>query len=322
MLELSDRQHWTLQMARGRAKLLEAYVGVSDESLRALTDEGGWTLGDIFAHVAVWEAYIAGALPAILASDAPALPDAAFAEMDRRAFDDVRARGFEAVLADAAHDRARALAALAGATDEAILRARRLPSGQSFNVRTWAIQEMADHDLEHAQHARAARKARGVKFAIGPKAVLAGAFTAAHAYLSACAACVPAGQESRLKVTGDWTLKDALGHIADWHETMAAAADGARAGQALTRVEFGRIQDYNDAHAAARSADSWAKVSADYAAAWAHVQAALDAAAQGDFAREAAANERGPISLYAWLSIACEHELEHADFLFEGFVMA
>ncbi|MBI5876141.1 MAG: DinB family protein [Chloroflexi bacterium] len=321
MIQLTDRQHWTLLLARGRAKLIEAYVGVSDESLRALTDEGGWTLGDIFAHVAIWEARVARLLPDILASDTPMIPAVADGALEQRAFADIRARGFEAVLADASRDRAALLVALAGAPDDAIARARHLPSGQPFTVRQWAIQELADHDAEHAIHARAARKARGVKFAIGPKAVLAEAFATAHAYLSACAACVPAGEEATLPVTGDWTLKDALGHLADWHETIASAADGARSGQPLTRVEFGRIQEYNDAHAAARQADSWAKVSADYAGSWAHVQAALNAAEQADFTREAAANERGPISLYSWLNIASEHELEHAEFLFEGFVM-
>jgi hypothetical protein len=211
------------------------------------------------------------------------------------------------------------LATLASATNEAIARQRRLPGGEPFTARVWAIQELADHDMEHARHARAARKARGVKFVPGPKSLLAHAAAAAHDYLSACAACVPAGQEPTLQITGDWTLKDVLGHLTDWHETIQSAIDGARAGRAPLRVDFARIQEYNDAHSAARKGDSWAKASDDYAAAWTRAKAALASTPASDFTREVAISERGPISLYSWLSIVPDHEIEHADFMFEAF---
>src|SRR5512143_1900011 len=318
MIELTERQRWTLQLARGRAKLLYAYVGVSDESLRTLTDEGGWTLGDIFAHVAAWEQHVTGLLPAILASDAPDIPALQGDELERRAFADIRARGFEAVLDDLTRTRGEMLAVLAAASDAAIARQRRLPGGELFTARVWAIQELADHDVEHARHARAARKARGVKFAPGPKVVLEHAFIAAHDYLAACAACVPAGQEPALPITGEWTLKDVLGHLTDWLETIESAIDGAQAGRPPLHVEFTRIQEFNDAHSAARKGDTWAKVSAGYVAAWNRAQAALASTQLSDFTREVAVSERGPISLYSWLSIIPDHEIEHADFMCEA----
>ena len=311
----SDRASWMLLMAQHRAHLLTAFAGMTTEQLHTVADDSGWTLAEVLAHVTVWEKRVAGLLPVILASDNPAVPVPEPDELNRGSFADVRARGVPAVLAELVAARRAMLDTLAAASDEDIQRERRLPSGKPFTVRQWAIQELAEHEAEHAEHGRATRKARGARPSQGPKTVLAAGFAAAHDYLMTAAACVPAGQEATLAVTGDWTLRDVLGHVADWSFTIADAVDGALAGRALTEVEFNQLQEWNDAHQALRKDESWHKVKADYDEAWRRVSAALDKVDESQFELHAARHERGPIALYAWLFIVPHHEEEHGGYL-------
>src|SRR5713226_7031075 len=114
----SDRTRWTIMLAQQRARLLHAYVGLTEEQIYSVNDDGGWTLADIFAHVNVWEMRVASLLPTIFASDTPAVPTVDVEEFHRRAFADIRTRGFVAVLRDLTQARQSMLASLA-ASDEA-----------------------------------------------------------------------------------------------------------------------------------------------------------------------------------------------------------
>jgi hypothetical protein len=315
LMKVCDRKRWTIMLAQHRAHLLNAYAGLSEEQINTVADDAGWTLANIFVHVAVWEKRVSGLLPGIFASDARAVPAVNPDDFNRRAFDDFRQRGIFAVLYELTEVRRSMLAVLAAASDADIDRERRLPSGKAFTVRHWAIQELAEHEAEHAAQVRAVRKARGVQPSHDPKSMLAAAFAAAHAYLLTCAACVPDGQEAAVQVTGGWTLKDVLGHVADWSLTIADSVDGALGGNALTQVEFNKLQQWNDAHTALRHADTWQKVKGAHDESWRRVSAALDTVSEAQFGMHAAQNERGPIALYPWLFIVPHHEEEHAGYL-------
>jgi hypothetical protein len=311
----SDRAHWMLLLAQHRAHLLTAFAGMTAEQLHGVADDTGWTLAEVLAHVTVWEQRVSGLLPAILASESPAVPTPDPDEFNRRSFADIRSRGVPAVLAELVSARKAMLDTLAAASDEEIQRERRLPSGKPFTVRQWAIQELAEHEADHAEHIRATRKARGARPSQGPKAVLAAGFAAAHDYLMTAVACIPAGQEATLAVTGGWTLREVLGHVADWSFTIADGVDAALSGRALTEVEFNKLQEWNDAHNARRNDESWQKVKADYDESWRRVSTALDKVDESQFGLDAARNERGPIALYPWLFIVPHHEEEHAGYL-------
>ena len=314
-MPFADRTKWAIMLARQRARLLHAYTGLTEEQLFNVKDEGGWSMADIFAHTTAWAVHTAGLLPEILngeRSDVPPVDGSAF---DRSAFAEIHARGFVSVLNDLIWSRRALLQTLSAATDEAISRPRMLYGDKPISLREWAVQEQIDHEVEHAEQARAARKASNVKLSYGPKVILAAALSAAHDYFMTCVACVPAGQEAALPVTGSWTLKDVLGHVADWHATVASAADDALGGRPLSEVQFSRLQQWNEEHAAARQVQSWAAVRNDYDEAWRRVQATLEKVSEADFLLDAAQGERGPIALYPWLFIAVHHEDEHTGFL-------
>jgi hypothetical protein len=302
-------------LAQQRARFLHAFTGLTEEQLFSVADDGGWTMADVFAHTTAWSVHSSGLTPDILAGKVKDVPVVDDAEFDKQAFADIRARGVVAVLNDLIWSRRSLLASLDKASDESIEKVMVLPSGLKLSIRHFAIEEQIRHEGEHADHARATRRARGVRLTHGPKPLLNAALAAAHDYLMECAACVPTGQEASLHVTGDWTLKDVLGHIADWHFTIASAAEDALAGKPLTEVQFSRIQEWNEQHAAERANDSWQKVKADYDESWRRVTGVMRNTGEADFAREAAQGERGPIALYPWLFIAAHHEDEHAGFL-------
>ena len=81
----SERARWMLLLAQHRAHLLTAFAGMTEEQLNTVSDETGWTLADVLAHVNVWEQRVSGLLPAILAGDTPDVPNAHADALNQRA---------------------------------------------------------------------------------------------------------------------------------------------------------------------------------------------------------------------------------------------
>jgi len=123
------------------------------------------------------------------------------------------------------------------------------------------------HDAEYAGQIRAWREARGWKGQTGPKAVLLAALNAARDELLAAAVLVSSEERASHPVCGAWTLKDVLGHVADWEWLGAEGLRHMAAGHAPQVEHVEDLDAWNQAHVEARRSQPWEEVWADLHAA-------------------------------------------------------
>ena len=121
----------------------------------------------------------------------------------------------------------------------------------------------------------------------------------------------PADRSTRL-VCGRWTLKDVLGHVADWE---AFGAEGLRlmaAGQSPLIEAVTDIDAWNEVHVTARTAQPWEQVWGDFRAARRALVDALEGMGEGDLGRLYPFSWGPQGTPYQWVEVFVEHDRSHA----------
>ena len=98
---------------------------------------------------------------------------------------------------------------------------------------------------------------------IRDKASLLAALATARKDLLAAAALIPEDERTTRLVCGTWTLKDVLGHLADWEEIGVAGLRQMAEGQDPYVERIADVDAWNAAHAEARRDQPWAQVWTD-----------------------------------------------------------
>ncbi len=268
-----------------------------------------YTPVELLAHVAAWDALFTQRIELALAGRWQEIQSVELDERNAALHAEHKSWPPERALEACLSTRRDFLGALARLSDEQLHRLRRYPWGAETSVRGW-VQWRGEHDAAHAAQLAALERGRGP----GSKSLLLAAVQAAREELLAAAALVPVRERETQPVCGEWTLKDVLGHIADWE---AFGAEGLWLGRAPEISSGGSIQLWNEAHAAARRSRSWDQVWADSEAAHAAFAEALAAlspeALAGPFP-----NPFGYENVHAWALIWPHHEREHAAGLREA----
>jgi len=311
--DLAARRRFLLaRLAIERAGLLGQLLGLDDETLTKALAVGDWTVKDVLAHIAAWDRWQHQAMRALVEGEAPDLS----AGEDSHAANDA--------FVSLWHDRclAELLAELQSAREDWVVWMASLPEDEFFQRRSYGgedwsfyghqIQVMWQHDAEHAEQIAIWSVAGAWKGTTGPKPVLLAALDAARHELLACAALIPAEWDSR-PVCGVWTLKDVLGHIADWEQV---GVEGLRdmAGGTAPQVEFiADIEAWNQVHAGVRRDQPWEKawgdlyaIRRDFLEVLAGMsQTALDRSYRFPWGPEGTA--------YQWGTVFVGHDREHAQ---------
>jgi hypothetical protein len=198
-----------------------------------------------------------------------------------------------------------------------------LPEEDFFQSRTYAgedwsffggqLEIMWRHDAMHAKEIAAWSVSGQWAGKTGPSSVLLAALNAARHELLACAALVPASERASRMVCGAWTLKDVLGHIADWEQIGVQGLRDMVAGKA-PQVEFiDDIDAWNQVHAGLRRDQPWEEVWADLHA----VRSALLETLNGTIQTTLDSSFRFPWgaqgTAYQWLTVFAGHDQEHAQ---------
>lgn len=186
--------------------------------------------------------------------------------------------------------------AVRGAVDRAMARSRRLQAGRAC-LATWR------EGLDRTEAATPS------------VALLRAALVAGRQELLAAADLVPGGEEDRRPVCGTWTLKDVLGHVADWElfgvEGLRYMAAGDAAGL-LQVPEITDIDAWNEAHVTARRGQPWAQVWADLVEARQALLETLEAIEPAALARRFRFPWGQQGTPYRWLRVYLAHDREHA----------
>jgi uncharacterized damage-inducible protein DinB len=302
------------RLATERAGLWWELIGLSEEALTTQPVSGDWTPKDVLAHLAAWDEINTGRVRLALAGRAAEIPyldpDATNAQLYAERGEWSLSRAVQACQTA----RADFLALLEPLIWDEMTRPYTLGGGDSRSVLEWA-ERRARHDAMHIADLRAWREAAGLNREAGPKVVLEAALEAGRAELLAWATLVPEAERAARPVCGVWTLKDVLGHVADWELFCLAGLREMAAGQVAGLSYNGDEEGWNQAHAAARRDQRWEAVWADFTDTRQALLAALAALDDADLNRSVPSRWDTDDRPYWWFRVCLGHDREHAEVL-------
>jgi uncharacterized damage-inducible protein DinB len=228
---MTTKQEWLERLAHTRQELLASIDGLSATGWATGEMLPGWTVQDTLAHIAAWETRVATLLPDLLSDNGMRVVGAEVETFNAEQVALRRARTPRELLDELADSRRRILEALANVTDDDLTRPRSVPWGQ-LSVERWALQEICDHDGEHAAQLRAWRAAHASRESGRSlwDARVDGMAAERAGLLFACLG-LDANTLASTPVAGEWTIKDVLAHVAAWDDFHAARAELALAGR-------------------------------------------------------------------------------------------
>ncbi|MGD1996287.1 MAG: type II toxin-antitoxin system HicB family antitoxin [Anaerolineae bacterium] len=308
------RRHLLSFLAAERAELLWQVTDLDEGVLTELLvlDDGGWTAKDLLAHIAAWDRWESREMKRMSTGDPPQL--AAVDDMD--AFNaavvaDWRERSLGEVLTELTDARAALVTWLQRLPDEEFFRRR------PFRDWDWSfpncMEIQAKHDAEHAAQIASWRKGGGLGEEIGPKAVLLAALDAAREELLTAAALVPPRHRASHAVCGEWTLRDVVGHVADWEWVAVEGLRHRIEGRPLRVERVTDIEAWNWEHVEARRDQRWGDVSDDLRAAREALLEIMEKVSQVDLTRSFTFPWGPSGTLYQWVRIFVAHDREHAE---------
>jgi uncharacterized damage-inducible protein DinB/predicted RNase H-like HicB family nuclease len=305
------RRHLLARLAAERADLLEQLSGLDE---RALTEEpvlDGWTVKDLLAHIAAWDRWELREMRHMASGEPPDL--SAVRDVDSYNAAVVAAwwdRTLTEVLAELWEARAGWVAWLQALPEEQFFR-QCLFEGEDWSF-PGCLEVQWQHDIEHTAQIAAWRETEGLKGKIGPKAVLLAALAAVRDELLTAADLVPPQERASRPVCGEWTLKDVLGHVADWEWFGAEGLRHMAAGQPPRVEHVQDIDAWNQTHAEARRDQPWEAVWADLHAARRALLDVLQEMGQAELGRSFPFPWGPEGTAYQWTWVYFRHDREHA----------
>ncbi|HIE37753.1 MAG TPA: DUF664 domain-containing protein [Anaerolineae bacterium] len=315
------RRHLLSRVAAERASLLWQLMGLDERTLTETVVLDSWTVRDILAHIAAWDRWEYQTMRRMAEGEPPDFT--AVQDIDRFNADVVatwRERSLSEVLTELKDARAAWVAWLEALPVEVFFRSR--PFGECDWSFPSCVEVQWKHDAEHTDQIAAWREAQRLKgepwnTQTGSKRVLLAALAAAREELLTAAALVPPEERTSRRVCGEWTLKDVLGHVADWEWLGVEGLRHMAAGQPPRVEHVEDVDAWNQAHAEARREQPWDDVWADFHAARQALLTVLEGVDQADMGRLFPAPWAESCTPYAWVFIYIAHDREHAGDLRE-----
>ncbi len=303
-----DRLRLFARLAAERSGLLAELLGLDQ---RALTEEAfldGWTVKDALAHVAAWDRWEHRQMEGMLAGRPPS--DVTVDAFNAVVVAEWQDRSLTEVVGELRDARASWVTWLESLPEEAFFRSR------PFDDWDWAFPNCLEvqwqHDAEHASQIAAWRRAHHFEGGIGPKCVLLAALSAAREELLAVSALVPPEDRTSRLVCGAWTLKDVLGHMADWERVGVEGLRSMARGWSPEVEHIADIDAWNHEHAEARRDQPWEEVWADLQRTREALVEALEGMPQANLARWYRFPWGPQGTAYGWVSVFVDHDREHA----------
>jgi len=147
---------------------------------------------------------------------------------------------------------------------------------------------------------------------IRDKGSLLASLAAAREDLLAAAALIPEDERTTRLVCGTWTLKDVLGHIADWEAIGAAGLCQMADGQDPRVENIPDVDAWNAAHAEARRDQPWTQVWTDLHDTRRTLTDVLENMSQTDLEQIFAFPWDAKGTPEQWVSVLVHHEHTHA----------
>jgi uncharacterized damage-inducible protein DinB/predicted RNase H-like HicB family nuclease len=306
------RCHLLARLSAERAGLLEQLIGLDEGALTEVPMLDSWTVKDLLAHVAAWDRWEERTMKCMVAGGTPDFTAVQDFDASNAAFvAEWCDRPLAEVLAELQAARADWVAWLESLSEEEFFRYRSY-AGWDWSFSVVPLQVQWQHDAEHAAQIAAWRETEGLKGETVPKMVLLAALAAARDELLAAVALVPAEERASRPVCGEWTLKDVLGHVADWEWLGAEGLRQMATGQPPQVEHVQDIDAWNQAHAEARRDQPWEVVWADLHAARRALLDVLEEMSQAELGRSFPFPWGPEGTPYQWIWVYFRHDREHA----------
>jgi len=306
------RQHLLACLATERAGLLEQLIGLDERLLTEVPVLDGWTVKDLLAHVAAWDRWEERTMKCMVDGESPDFTAVQDFDASNAAFvAEWRDRTLAEVVAELQAARADWVAWLKSLSEVEFFR-RRSYAGWDWSFSVVPLRVQWQHDAEHAAQVAAWREAEGLRGKTGPQAVLLAALAAARDELLTAAALVPVEERAFRPVCGKWTLKDVLGHLADWEWFGVEGLRQMAAGHAPQVEHVEDIDVWNQVHAEARRDQPWEDVWADLHAARRALLEVLEGMSQAELDRSFPFPWGPQGTPYQWIWVYFRHDREHA----------
>ncbi len=306
------KQDLLISLAVERARLMQALLGLSAEELESAPMCGDWSARDILAHVIAWERHVYDEVRYMRARQ-PIPPDAQVGDpnaYNARAVAVWRTKPL-ADLLDALAVAHRQLTVGVAGCSQAQLDQERAGEGGRMSIVDLVL-TIVDHDVEHTGQILERRR-RYRPDEAGPKPLLQHALNASRSAFMTLVDVVPVDQRQTLAVNGTWTLKDVVGHIADWDQVVVEVTLAMEANQRITWEPIDYGEGWNQSHAAERRGQSWNRVWQDFIDDRGTVVTELaERVLEPDLARMLP-SPWGDMSFYTLLAIPCRHDMDHVE---------
>jgi uncharacterized damage-inducible protein DinB len=237
---------------------LQAIEGLSRKELTELPIYEGWTIKDVLAHVIGWDQRVLKTLPLMLQNRASEVASVEVDDFNRESVQSWRDKSLAEVLSEVQSTHQRILEILVG-LDHKEIDMRRERHGRIITIRSYVIDVMIEHDREHAAEIELWRK--NLEQSIDPRAIEANLAQKRAAFLAAIEDLNEAALLDK-HVAGNWSVKDVVGHIADWERLMLNAARHIH--DPSLPVVIPVTEDENEIMASRRAKESWEKVFHDF----------------------------------------------------------
>jgi hypothetical protein len=329
---MTAQSSWRLELlarlAAERSYLLRQLWALDEATLTAVPVSNGRTVKDIIAHVAAWDSLVLSRLRMVGNGRTDQIEPLGVGD-NRDAFNaDLYQRyqnsSLKLALAFALRERSNLIYAFNQLSDAELEDHFTLPWGEETRRHDWFVQRY-EHDAIHAAELETWRKTLPLvaKRQVGPKLVLRAILKATRQEFTMLVDLIPPDDRISKPVHNDWTLKDLVGHLADWENLIV---DGLR--QLLLdqtpqfAVTISDFAAFDEAQVQARQPQPWRMVWQDFN----RSRKALDDVFQPFpelFLSHTLVTPWGKeMPAYFWLTICFGHDHEHAGHLRQALSLA
>lgn len=317
--QTARRAQLVARLAAERGHLLQQLEGLDEAALSREPVVRGWTAKDLLAHLGYWDAFTADRLSKLVdgrRAEIERLGPDALDERNRAVQAHFAGLSFTEALAVAQKERRNLLIALDRASDDLLHHRIHLSGDWRIIPRQW-LNDRWRHDAEHAAALarwQATRPPNDPVRRVIHRALLRPILGLTRAEFAALAALIPPREGETRPISGAWSLKQVVGHLADYERLGVVALRAVAAGREPVYEE--RLADfdaYNDRRGAVWAAQPWAEAWATYVAARRALLEVAGGLPDEALARVFPAPWPGQTTACGYLLDMAQHEEEHAD---------
>jgi hypothetical protein len=251
---MADIQTIISDLEYGRSQLLKSIEGLSQREMTETPIYEGWTVKDMLAHIIGWDQRTLQTLPLMLQNRADEVTGVEVEEHNQESVRAWRDKSLTEVLAVMKSTHQQILKILAKA-DHVEIDMRRERNGRIITIRSYVIDVMMEHDRKHALEIEQWRK--GLDQSIDPEAIKSTWIYNQADFWAALEGLTEADLLDKAAV-GGWSVKDVVGHLADWEQLILKAAYHIYdPSEPEVPVPGESIEEINQTLAAKRKENSW-----------------------------------------------------------------